>query len=114
MCPKINRRVFYLFSALALGAFVGWSPPSDAAIQQLVIDQTATVNFTPIIPGTSTPGASTSYTIYQGRAFGLLDPSNPDNAVITDMALRRPSPAGFSTSPISRSSRRPVRQRVTD
>ena len=93
MCPKTSRRLFYLMSALGLGAFVGWSAPSDAAIQQLVIDQTATVNFTPIIPGTSTPGASTSYTVYQGRAFGTLDPSNPDNAVITDIGLA-PTVAG--------------------
>ena len=43
-------------------------------VQQIVIDQTATVNFTPIILGTSTPGTATSYTIYTGRIFGELKP----------------------------------------
>ena len=39
----------------------------------------------PIILGTSTPGPSTSYTIYTGRVFGELKPNDPDNAIITDI-----------------------------
>jgi hypothetical protein len=35
--------------------------------------------------GSSTPGASTSYTVYQGRIFGALDPHDPHNAIITDI-----------------------------
>src|SRR5690242_15394401 len=82
-------RVFrYLLSAFGLGAVIGWSSPSDAYIQQIVIDQTATVNFAPIILGTSTPGSSTSYTIYTGRIFGELKPDDPDNnKIITDIDL---------------------------
>ena len=87
MCPKTNWRRLYLLSAFGLGAFIGCSALSHAAIQRIVIDQTSTVNFAPIILGTSTPGAATSYTIYQGRAFGAIDPSNPDNAIITDIGL---------------------------
>jgi Alpha/beta hydrolase domain len=88
MCPKTNRLLRYLVSAFGLGAVIGWSSPSDAEIQQIVIDQTATVNFTPIILGTSTPGPATSYTIYTGRVFGELKPNDPDNnAIITDIDL---------------------------
>ena len=87
MGPTTNRRLSNLVSAFALSALAGWSVPSDAAIQRIVIDQTATVSFTPIIPGTSTPGAATSYTVYTGRSFGSLDPTTPDNSIITDIAL---------------------------
>ena len=79
MCLKTNRMFRYLVSAFGLGAVIGWSSPSDAYVQQIVIDQTATVNFKPIILGTSTPGPATSYTIYTGRIFGELKPNDPDN-----------------------------------
>ena len=87
MRPKTSRRLSYVVSAFGLATAIGWSPASDAGIQRIVIDQTATVNFTPIILGTSTPGAATSYTIYVGRAFGALDPNDQNNAIITDIAL---------------------------
>src|SRR3984893_15037312 len=88
VCPKTNRPLLYLVSAFGLGAVIGWSSPSNADIQQIVSDQTATVNFTPIISGTSTSGPATSYTIYTGRVFGELNPNNPDNnAIITDIDL---------------------------
>jgi hypothetical protein len=47
----------YLLSVAAVTCTaVGWSSPSDAFVQQFVVDQTATVNFTPIPLGTSVPG----------------------------------------------------------
>src|SRR5438132_12978003 len=82
MYPKTSRPLLYLVSAFGLGAVIGWSAPGDAAIQRLVIDQTATINFTPIILGTATPGAATSYTVYTGRSFGDVNPSHP-NTVLT-------------------------------
>ncbi len=93
MRPKTSRPLLYLASALVFGAVIGSSSQSNAGIQRIVIDQTATVNFTPIIPGTTNPGASTSYTVYTGRAFGAIAPTNPDNAIITDIALA-PTNAG--------------------
>lgn len=88
MSPKTSKVFRYLISAFGLGAVIGWSSPSDAYIQQIVIDQKATVTFTPIILGTSTPGTATSYTIYAGRIFGELKPNDPDNnKVITDIDL---------------------------
>ena len=68
MCLKTSKVFRYLVSAFGLGAVIGWSSPSDAYIQQIVIDATATVNFTPITLG----GSATSYTIYTGRIFGEL------------------------------------------
>jgi hypothetical protein len=85
MCPKISRVFRYLVSAFGLGAVIGWSSPSDAYIQQIVIDQTVTVKFTPIILGTSTLGQPTSYTIY---TVGYLVNSSqmiPANEIITDI-----------------------------
>jgi len=88
MCPKTKRRLRYLASAFGVAAVIGWSAPSDAGIQQIVIDQTATVNFQPILPGTATAGPATSYTVYTGRAFGELKPNDPDNnKIITDIDL---------------------------
>ena len=88
MCPKTGRSLRKLVPALALGAVIGWSSPGGASVQQIVIDQTATVDFRPIIPGTSTQGAPTSYTVYTGRVFGALKPNDPDNnAIITDIDL---------------------------
>ena len=88
MLQKTSRRLRYLVSAFGLGALIGWGFASEAHIQQIVIDQTATVEFAPIIPGTANRGAATSYTVYQGRAFGLIKPNDPDNnAIITDIDL---------------------------
>ncbi len=75
-------------SAVAFfAAILGWSVPSDAGIQKIVVDQTATVMFSPIPLGSSVPGAPTSYTVYQGRIFGALDPKDPHNTIITDINL---------------------------
>jgi len=88
MFPK-NKRLFrHLVSALAVvGAVTGWCSPSDAGIQKIVIDLTTTVMLSPIPLGHSNPGAPTSYTVYQGRIFGALDPQDPHNTVITDINL---------------------------
>jgi hypothetical protein len=86
MRSKGNWPHRYLVPAIAFfGAAIGWSSPSDAHVQQIVIDQTATINVTPIILGSSTAGPATSYTIYVGRIFGELDPNDPHNSVITDI-----------------------------
>jgi hypothetical protein len=89
MFPKKNRLFRHLVSTLAIvGAGISWSSSSDAEVQQIVIDQTVTVNFAPIPLGSSTPGPSTTYTIYTGRIFGELKPNDPDNnKIITDIDL---------------------------
>jgi hypothetical protein len=88
MRPKTNKAIAHVVSLVGLGAVIGWSSPGDAYVQQIVVDQTATVDFKPIKMGTSTPGDATSYTIYVGRVFGELKPNDPDNnAIITDIEL---------------------------
>ena len=115
MCPKTSRALLYLVSAFGLGALLGWSPPSSAGIQRIVIDQTATINFTPITLGTATPGTPTSYTVYVGRSFGEVNPSDPNNRSSPTSVLRRRTPAeGSNTLPTFRSSRRPIRHSATD
>lgn len=85
---RTNLLLRYVVSAFGLAAAIGWSLPGEAHVQQIVIDQTATVSFRPIIVGTSTPGDPTSYTIYTGRVFGELKPNDPDNnSIITDVDL---------------------------
>ena len=55
---RSKRKLFnYLLAVAAVScAAVSWSSPSDAFVQQLVVDQTATVNLKPIPLGTSLPG----------------------------------------------------------
>ena len=91
MCPKKHWLLRSVVPAIAiLGAAIGWSSPSEAYVQEFVIDSTNTANYSPIPLGSSTPGASVSYTIYTGRIFGALNPSLPQNAVITDIGLASP------------------------
>jgi len=94
MRPKTSRSLLHLVLVTGVGAVIGWSPPSDAAIQRIVIDQTATINFTPITLGTATPGVPTSYTVYVGRSFGDINPSDPSNTIITDLGLAPKNAAG--------------------
>ena len=58
------------------GALLGWSVTSQAAVTSVVIDSTTAVT-----------GAAIPYTTYKGRIFGELDPADPHNAIIQDIAL---------------------------
>ena len=58
------------------GALLGWSLPGQAAVTSVVIDSTTAVS-----------GAPMPYTTYKGRVFGELDPADPHNAIIQDIAL---------------------------
>jgi hypothetical protein len=88
MCPKKNWVFRYLSPAVAiLGAVMGWTSPSNAYVQQIIIDSTNTANYAPIPLGSSVTGSAVSYTIYTGRIIGALAPGNPLNAVITDINL---------------------------
>ena len=115
MCPKTSRVFRYLISAFGLGVVIGWSSPSDAYIQQIVIDQTATVNFKPITLGTSTPGSATSYTIYTGRIFGKLKPNDPEITKSSQISTLRPRiRAGLNTLPTLRLSHRAIQHSAAD
>jgi hypothetical protein len=75
------RRRFCMPAVAVLGAAIGWSPPSHAYVQQIVIDSTSTADYVPI------GGVSTSYTIYSGRIFGELQPNKKHNTIIQDIDL---------------------------
>jgi len=82
MYTRIGSRWRPSLPAIAiLGAAIGSNSPSDAFIQQIVVDATSTANYVPV------GGTSTSYTIYSGRIFGQLDPLDPHNTIITDLNL---------------------------
>ena len=89
MCSRKNSLLGCLISAGAVvGAVLGWSSPSEAFVNQIVIDSTNTANYNPVPLGSSVPSTTAvGYTIYTGRIFGLLDPTNPLNAGITDINL---------------------------
>ena len=85
----MRTNVRRLVPAVALlGTVIGSSLPSEAGIQTFVIDQTATVSLNPHPLNSSTPVTNAiSYTVYQGRIFGVLDPNDPHNTIITDINL---------------------------
>ena len=71
---RVRGSVLHL-GALA-GALLGWSLPGQAAVTSVVVDSTTAVS-----------GAAIPYTTYKGRIFGELDPADPHNAIIQDIAL---------------------------
>jgi hypothetical protein len=81
----VNLLRHFLPALAIVGATIGWSSPSDAYVQKIVIDQQTSLNIAPITLGTSTPAPAIPYTIYTGRIFGELDPSDPQHSIITDI-----------------------------
>jgi hypothetical protein len=64
----------------AIGAVaLGNAQPARAAVTRIVVDSTA-----PAFGGVPI-GAAGAYTLITGRAFGELDPTDPHNAIITDI-----------------------------
>ena len=59
-------------AACLAAAFATWGPSADARVTRIVIDTT-----------TAIPGQP--YEELTGRAWGELDPGNPQNALITDI-----------------------------
>ena len=97
MSPKKNWPFRYLVSAIAVvSVVIGWNSPSNAFVNKIVIDATATTNFNPIPLGSSIPGPPVSYTVYQGRIFGSLNSSDSHNSVITDIFQAAPVTGGNS------------------
>ncbi|HXM80640.1 MAG TPA: alpha/beta hydrolase domain-containing protein [Burkholderiales bacterium] len=65
-----------LAGAAAAAAALAWAPASDARVTRIIVDATATLT-----------GQDIPYQTLTGRAFGELDPSDPRNALITDIAI---------------------------
>ena len=68
---------------IAAAITTAFSPLTDARVTRIVIDRTAALTGQPI-----------PYETHVGRAFGELDPANPLNAEITDLALAPRNAAG--------------------
>src|SRR6266516_1935493 len=73
---------------LAIAALMAWAPTADAKVTRIVIDNKTSPAFCtgtpPVCPSFGNAGR---YETLTGRAFGELDPSDPQNALITDIAL---------------------------
>ena len=73
---------------LAAAGLLAWAPTADAKVTKIVIDVTTSPAFCagtpPVCPSF---GAAGQYETLTGRAFGELDPNDPQNALITDIAL---------------------------
>ncbi|TMA82420.1 MAG: hypothetical protein E6J74_37605, partial [Deltaproteobacteria bacterium] len=70
---KFFRRSILVAVAVALPA---WAPSSQARVTRIILD-----------PPTALTGQDIPYERIAGRAWGELDPSDPKNALITDIGL---------------------------
>src|SRR5258708_12671122 len=61
---------------VAAGVSLAWASSSEARVTRIIIDTTASLS-----------GQDIPYQTLTGRAFGELDPNDPHNAIITDIAL---------------------------
>jgi len=70
------RTLLALAAGTVLAALLAWQPGADARVTRIIIDATGTLT-----------GQDIPYQTLTGRAFGELDPSDPKNALITDIDL---------------------------
>src|SRR6266567_7619939 len=61
---------------VAAAVSLAWASSSEARVTRIIIDTTASLS-----------GQDIPYQTLTGRAFGELDPNDPHNAIITDIAL---------------------------
>src|SRR3989442_10093941 len=61
---------------VAAGVSLAWASSSEARVTRIIIDATASLT-----------GQDIPYQTLTGRAFGELDPNDPHNTLITDIAL---------------------------
>ncbi len=82
MSPKPHR-FRALTGAAAVAALLAWTPPSDARVTKIVIDDIQPLRIGTPPNVTVVPGWEQK----SGRAFGELDPNDPLNATIQDIEL---------------------------
>ena len=78
-----------VLASIAAATALAWAPPGDARVTRIIIDATGTL-----------AGQDIPYQTITGRAFGELDPRDPQNALITDIA-RAPSNANHKVEYIA-------------
>src|SRR6266853_744389 len=69
-------------AACLAAAFAAWGPSADARVTRIITDRIVSPVIFP--PG---QGQDIPYETITGRAFGELDPMDPHNAIITDIAI---------------------------
>ena len=75
----------FLSATVLATAMVAWVAPTEAKVTRIVVDATTTIPAAPPAP---------AYVQLTGRAFGELDPNDPHNAIITDIA----NPLGLNSN----------------
>ncbi len=73
--PRFASQAVWVSTAVSVGMLACGSP-SDARVTRIVVDATAALT-----------GQNIPYTQMRGRAFGVLDPNDPHNQIITDVQL---------------------------
>src|SRR3984893_19036250 len=73
--PRLAREAVWVSTAVSV-VMLACGPPSDARVTRIVIDATAALT-----------GQNIPYTQMRGRAFGVLDPNDAHNQIITDIQL---------------------------
>ena len=71
-----------IWLALVMATSSTWPQPAQASVKKIVVEE----KVSPVFEGASF-GAAGQYETLAGRAFGELDPSDPHNAIITDIRL---------------------------
>ena len=78
---KVRALGASLVTGIAVATALAWAPPGEARVTRIVIDTKGPVT------GTYTAPAPATYEELTGRAWGELDPRDPQNALITDIKL---------------------------
>src|SRR5215471_12549216 len=73
--PSFPKKAVWVSTAVSV-AMLACGSPSEARVTRIVIDATAPLT-----------GQNIAYTQMRGRAFGVLDPNDPHNQIITDIQL---------------------------
>ena len=73
--PRSARHAVWVGTAVA-AALLAYGSQSEARVTRIVIDATAPLT-----------GQNIPYTQMRGRAFGVLDPNDSHNQIITDIQL---------------------------
>ena len=78
--PLLRPPLLACAAALVTAALLAWTPPIEARVTKIVIDDTQPL---------TAAGQTLAYQQISGRAFGELDPRDPQNSIIQDIELGR-------------------------
>src|SRR5438477_10176137 len=79
--PYVFHKPF-LLGVLISAALLAWTPPTQARVTRIIVDMKVSPAF-----GGASFGTAGQYETIAGRVFGELDPNDPHNTIINDIAL---------------------------